>query len=364
MSSSRPNAKNKAPAWGKGWSVGLRVWFERAGQGLLGPGRLELLEGIDRHHSISAAARQMGMSFRRAWTQVQRINEAAGEPLVLAAPGGRHGGGAELTPLGAWAVAVFREMQDTLHQTAASLLPRLVQPAAAPGLHVAAAVSLEEVLGQLLTDFTLREPTLRVRAVFGASDELAVHLLAGAPADLFLTADPHQLDALAVAGLVRPEQTAPLATNGLAAIALAHHELPVRRPAALARADAPRLALAEPDCPLGGYTRAYLERLHLYERLRQRAVRAESSRAVLAAVRSGQADVGLVYASDAARAEGFRILFRVRQSPVPIRYTAAILSRTHDAGAAARLLDFLTSAVAARRFRQCGFQPISRPALA
>src|SRR5204862_168053 len=51
-------------------------------QAVLGPGRLELLVGIDRLHSISAAARQMGVSYRHAWQMGQRLNEAAGEPGI------------------------------------------------------------------------------------------------------------------------------------------------------------------------------------------------------------------------------------------------------------------------------------------
>ena len=66
-------------SWGSDWTVGFRVWVERAGRAILGKGRLELLEAIDRWHSISAAARQIGMSYRRAWLLVQSVNEAAGE---------------------------------------------------------------------------------------------------------------------------------------------------------------------------------------------------------------------------------------------------------------------------------------------
>src|SRR5262249_15701008 len=47
--------------WGDDWMVGLRVWIERAGQSMLGPGRAELLERIEQHRSISAAAREIGM---------------------------------------------------------------------------------------------------------------------------------------------------------------------------------------------------------------------------------------------------------------------------------------------------------------
>ena len=94
-------------SWSHDWTVGIRVWVERAGHAVLGKGRLELLEAIDRWHSISAAARQMEMSYRRAWLLVQSANESAGVPLVVAEAGGSHGGGARLTPFGQRAVAIF-----------------------------------------------------------------------------------------------------------------------------------------------------------------------------------------------------------------------------------------------------------------
>ena len=102
--------RGELPSWGEGWGIGLRFWFERAGKSILGPGKLELLENIDRSHSISAAARQMEISYRHAWELVQNINEAAGEPLVTASTGGVQGGGAQLTPLGHWTISVFRDL--------------------------------------------------------------------------------------------------------------------------------------------------------------------------------------------------------------------------------------------------------------
>jgi molybdenum ABC transporter molybdate-binding protein len=344
-------------SWSSDWTVGLRVWVERAGRAVLGKGRLELLEGIDRWHSISAAARQMNMSYRRAWLLVQSINEAAGEALVVAATGGSHGGGAQLTPQGRSAVAVFRELQEQLPQSAAALLTRLVQPPESASVHVAAAVSLEEVLGQLLADYALRQPAVPVRAIFGASDELADHLLAGAPADLFLTADDRQLDRLEAAHLLLPGVRTVLAENSLAAVGPAESPGTIQKPADLVGAETARVALAAPSSPLGSYTQTYLEHLGLYEALLPQAVRVDNSRAVVAAVRAGQADVGLVYGSDAARASGCRVLFRVRRTPAPIRYTAAIVARGRQPDRARHLLDFLASPAAGSRFRRCGFLP-------
>ena len=107
------------------WNVGVRVWIERDGKAILGGGRVELLEGIERSRSISAAARRMRMSYRRAWLLVQEMNSAAGEPLVEAVVGGSHGGGARLTPHGRTAIAIFRDLQRRVARSAATTLVQL-----------------------------------------------------------------------------------------------------------------------------------------------------------------------------------------------------------------------------------------------
>jgi molybdate transport system regulatory protein len=104
-------------------SVGLRCWIECNGHVLIGRGRAQLLDEIARLRSISAAARAMKMSYRRAWILVQSMNDAAGEPLVLTAAGGRHGGGAELTARGRDILAIFRRLDNDLLGAAVRSLP-------------------------------------------------------------------------------------------------------------------------------------------------------------------------------------------------------------------------------------------------
>jgi molybdate transport system regulatory protein len=353
-----PPAIRCEPSWASDWAIGLRLWLERGGRAVLGDGRLELLEGIHSHRSISAAARNMGMSYRRAWLLVQDINEAAGLPLVEAVTGGRRGGGAHLTAQGVQAIALFRTVRQQLRQEAAALLPRVMLDTEAATVHVAAAVSLEEVLGQLLADYALHRPGLHVRTIYGASDELADLVLAGAPTDLLLAADPSPLDRLQAVGLVQPDSRALLAENSLAAIGLAGNPVPVRKPPDLLRL--PHVAVAGPACPLGVYTRAYLQHLGLHDSLLSRAAVVDSSRSVVSAVRAGRAAAGLVYGSDAAHAEGCRVLFRVRRPPTPIRYSGAVVRRGQQADEARRLLDFLVSTRAAPRFRRCGFRSVTR----
>lgn len=78
----------------------------------IGPGKAELLHLIESTGSISAAAREMGMSYRRAWTLVETMNTAFREPVVTAATGGKGGGGAKVTDFGCEALKRYREMEE------------------------------------------------------------------------------------------------------------------------------------------------------------------------------------------------------------------------------------------------------------
>lgn len=77
----------------------------------IGPGKAALLEALERTGSISAAGRELGMSYRRAWLLIHSVNQAYKEPLVEASKGGAGGGGAQLTSLGREVLAIYRRME-------------------------------------------------------------------------------------------------------------------------------------------------------------------------------------------------------------------------------------------------------------
>lgn len=87
----------------------LRIQFDGA---MLGPGKAELLERIRDTGSISAAGRDMGMSYKRAWMLVETMNAAFREPLVASVRGGAGGGGAQLTEAGAEVLRRYRAVLD------------------------------------------------------------------------------------------------------------------------------------------------------------------------------------------------------------------------------------------------------------
>jgi molybdate transport system regulatory protein len=115
---------------GKGQS---RIVFESGAR--IGPGKAKLLESIRDTGSISAAAREMGMSYKRAWLLLDSMNQAFTELVVTAAPGGAGGGGATLTPFGAEVLERYRRTHDRAAATATddlAALARRARPEAGP----------------------------------------------------------------------------------------------------------------------------------------------------------------------------------------------------------------------------------------
>lgn len=101
----------------------LRIVF--GPEAMLGPGKAELLERIDQTGSISAAGREMGMSYKRAWMLVGTLNAMFQGPLVQSARGGSKGGGATLTPLGSKVLQLYRAVERRASEVGSGDLAQL-----------------------------------------------------------------------------------------------------------------------------------------------------------------------------------------------------------------------------------------------
>lgn len=113
--------------------VRVSIVFESGAR--IGPGKAKLLESIRDTGSISAAARDMGMSYKRAWVLLDSINQAFTEPVVTAAPGGAGGGGAILTAFGTEVLERYRRIHEHAATTAdddLAALARRARPEAGP----------------------------------------------------------------------------------------------------------------------------------------------------------------------------------------------------------------------------------------
>ncbi|WP_328702335.1 winged helix-turn-helix domain-containing protein [Belnapia arida] len=106
--------------------LSLRIDLPR---GRVGPGKIDLLEAIDREGSISAAGRALGMSYKRAWDLVDALNRLLGQAAVAASPGGHRGGGATLTEAGHSLVADYRAIERAAQRAAEPRLAALMRRA-------------------------------------------------------------------------------------------------------------------------------------------------------------------------------------------------------------------------------------------
>ena len=94
-----------------------RCWIDIDGKKFFGPGRAQLLVMIDKNGSLSKAAKEMGMSYRKAWSMVEDMNQRGQQPYVELHKGGTQGGGAELTSRGRKVLAAFQQMNAQIQAT-------------------------------------------------------------------------------------------------------------------------------------------------------------------------------------------------------------------------------------------------------
>jgi molybdate transport system substrate-binding protein len=194
-----------------------------------------------------------------------------------------------------------------------------------------------------------------LRFSFASSQDLARQLKLGAPAQLFLSADPALVDDLVREGLVSADDTSPWMKNQLVII------VPQGAPAidsAAQLAEVPHVALGDPDrVPAGRYARAWLQGQGAWTRVQPRVVPALDVRGALAMVESARAGAGIVYRSDAAHDPRVRITLEIPVDPsAPIVYRAGELARNKTA-CGTQLLASWSTPQAREIFTAHGFLP-------
>lgn len=204
-------------------------------------------------------------------------------------------------------------------------------------LVVLAAASLQEAM-TAEADAWARQDHPHPTLSFAASSALARQIESGAPADLFVSADEEWMDALDKAGALRPGTRHDLLANSLVLIAPAASAARVALvdPASLRAALAGgKLAMADPDAvPAGRYGKAALQHLGAWDTLAGSVAAAENVRAALKLVETGEAPLGVVYATDAAASRKVRVVARFpASSHPPIRYPVAVLAASTNAQA-------------------------------
>jgi molybdate transport system regulatory protein len=99
------------------WEIRSKVWLEKSGVTIIGEGRLAILQAIDSFGSLTEAAKETGISYRRIRGAIREMEAAIGRPLVLTARGGQYGGGAKITAAGYEMIDRFRKVMEGSQET-------------------------------------------------------------------------------------------------------------------------------------------------------------------------------------------------------------------------------------------------------
>jgi molybdate transport system substrate-binding protein len=222
--------------------------------------------------------------------------------------------------------------------------------------NVFAAASLTDALkeiGAVYEKSTGEKPAFN----FGASSLLARQIEEGAPADIFFSADEAKMDDLAAKGLIVGETRKSRLSNTLVIVTSADSKLAINSPADLTNSKVRRIALADPKAvPAGVYSKAFLEKEKLWSRVESKIVPVDNVRAALAAVESGNIEVGMVFKTDAAISKKVKIAYEVPpDASLKISYPVAVMKNAKQVESAKKFVEYLGSDEAARIFKKYEF---------
>ena len=223
-----------------------------------------------------------------------------------------------------------------------------------------AAASLKTALDAAAADYHAHGGR-EIALSYGGSLSLARQIVAGAPADIFASADELSMDAAAKAGVIREGTRVDLLGNRLVVVApraAPIDALPLEAAAFENAIGAGRLATGEVETvPVGRYAKASLTKLGLWDAVEPRLAMTPDVRTALAFVARGEAPLGIVYATDAAAEPGVKVVATVPEdSHPPILYPLAIVAASHNPAADA-FLAYLKSEPARAFFTRQGFTP-------
>lgn len=226
----------------------------------------------------------------------------------------------------------------------------------AADITVFAAASLSDVLKEIAVDYQ-KQTGDKLVLNLAASSTLARQIEAGAPADIFFSADDEKMDRLEKKGLIEQGTRTNLLSNILVIVVEKDGGTKITTPRELASTNVKRIALAEPKTvPAGIYAKEYLQKLGLWSQVIDKVIPTENVRGALAAVESGNVDAAIVYKTDALISKKVKVAFEVPAQEGPsIRYPVAVIKEGRNVEGARKVVSRLASPESARMFEKFGF---------
>ena len=224
-------------------------------------------------------------------------------------------------------------------------------------LHVAAAASLTDAMKELAEVYNQEHPEVTLTFNFGSSGALQQAIENGGETDLFFSAAQKQMNALEKSDNLAPNTRKDLLENSVVLVVPKHGGADLKSFEDLTKPELKHIALGEPKgVPVGQYTEEILAKLNILDQVKEKAVYGSDVRQVLAWVAAGEADCGVVYATDAAIDPKVKVAAKAPEgSHKPVIYPAAVIKSTKHLDEAKAFLDFTGSDKAKAVFEKYGF---------
>ena len=224
-------------------------------------------------------------------------------------------------------------------------------------LNISAAVSLKDALTEIQKNYQTKNPQVKLLYNLGASGSLQKQIEQGAPADIFISAAPKQMNELQEKKLIDAATRKNFVENKLVVVLPRDSKLNITKFEDLASSDVKKLALGETAVvPAGQYARQVLEKLNLWDKVQDKVVYAKDVRTVLAYTETGNVEAGIVYRTDAASSGRVKVAATAPEmSHQPIVYPIAILTGAKQTKAAEDFVSYLFSAESKAVLEKHGF---------
>ncbi|MDU4960572.1 MAG: molybdate ABC transporter substrate-binding protein [Sporomusaceae bacterium] len=236
--------------------------------------------------------------------------------------------------------------------------PAAATPPPAPiELHISAAASLKDALAEIEQNYHTQKPQVKLLFNLAASGTLQKQIEQGAPADLFISAAPKQMNELEQKQLIDKATRKNLVENKLVVIVPLASQVKLTKFEELTQAGVKQIAIGETVAvPAGQYAREVLTKLGVWDAVKDKAVFAKDVRTVLSYTETGNVEAGIVYKTDAASSQKVKVAAIAPEgSHQPIVYPLAVTSGAKQPLAAADFAAYLISDACKAIFEKHGF---------
>lgn len=256
-----------------------------------------------------------------------------------------------------WMIALFVLAAIAAATVGCGGSKQVPQPVKPVELNISAAVSLKDALNEIQKSYQAKNPGIQLLFNLGASGSLQKQIEQGAPADLFISAAPKQMNELEEKSLINKATRKNLVENTLVVVVPQGSVINMLKFEDLTQANIQKIAIGETtSVPAGQYAEQVLTKLNVWEKVKDKVVYAKDVRTVLAYTETGNVEAGIVYMTDATASGKVRVVATAPEgSHQPIIYPMAILSATKQSKAAEDFAAYLFSAESRAVFEKYGF---------